>query len=269
MIFIALRLKATVLARFPSEYCLSMATHSSQFLSSRVSRPCCYRSCSILINRPKILSQCHLALGADQSRRWLASSSKADKSKRSGSSRKINERGGIWIYIGWTILGLVGVDQALQYKQEQEDDDRRQMLAKMQLDADNASVNVADWDETLPTIFTCKILHVDPGLDGTKMLTRSKIHRGGTRSGINKNIKRGDIVEILEAGVGPRYVFARNLNPFMISLFWFFFSIFLTRSFSLFSQAYHLCRMVEQKSDSEDTSTVVGWYPIEYLERLD
>lgn len=114
------------------------------------------------------------------------------------------------------------------------------MLAEMQLDADNASFNVADWDESLPTMFTCKILHVDPGLDGTKMLTRSQnpSERDGTRSGLNKNIHRGDVVEILEAGVGP-------------------------------SQSYHLCRIRQQKSDSSDTATVaVGWYPIDYLERL-
>ena len=184
-----------------------------------------------------MISQRYLVLGSDQRRRWM-SSSKVDKSDQ-GPSRKINERGGIWIYIGWTILGLVGVDQALQYKQEQEDNGRRQMIAQMQLDADNASFNVADWDESLPTIFTCKILHIDQGLDGTKMLTRSKSDRGGTRSGINRNIKRGDVVEILEANVGP-------------------------------SQRYHLCRMRAQKSDSNDTSaTVVGWYPVEYLERLE
>ena len=76
----------------------------------------------------------------------------------------------------------------------------------MQLDADNASINAADWDENLPTLFICKILHVDSGLDGTKMLTRSKNQRGGIRNGINKNIKRGDLVEVIEAGVGPRCV---------------------------------------------------------------
>ena len=173
----------------------------------------------------------NLSLGSNMRRRWNSSSSKANKSQQENPSGKINERGGMWIYVGWTILGLVGVDIALQYKQELEDDERRQMLAEMQLEADNASINVANWDKTLPTIFTCKILHIDPGLDGTKMLTRGNNGRGGTPVGVNKTIKRGDIVEILEAGVGP-------------------------------SQRYHLCRMREQKS-------TVGWYPIEYLERLD
>eukprot|EP00535_Pseudo-nitzschia_heimii_P009894 CAMPEP_0197175094 /NCGR_PEP_ID=MMETSP1423-20130617/1409_1 /TAXON_ID=476441 /ORGANISM="Pseudo-nitzschia heimii, Strain UNC1101" /LENGTH=215 /DNA_ID=CAMNT_0042624163 /DNA_START=57 /DNA_END=701 /DNA_ORIENTATION=+ len=141
--------------------------------------------------------------------------------------------GSIWIYIGWTILGFVGVDQLLQYKQTQEDNERRQILAQMQLDADNASFNVADWDETLPTIFTCKILYVDPGLDGTKMLTRSKKAHSASFNGINKNIKKGDVVEIIEAHVGP-------------------------------DKRYHLCRMRGEKSDSNESSAiVVGWYPIE------
>lgn len=151
-----------------------------------------------------LISRRPLSAGRNERRRLL--SSNAEKSKQGGSSPKLNERGGVWIYIGWTLLGLVVVDQTLQYKQEQEDNERRQILAQMQLDADNASINAADWDENLPTLFTCKILHVDSGLDGTKMLTRSKNHRGGIRSGINKNIKRGDLVEVIEAGVGPRCV---------------------------------------------------------------
>lgn len=234
-------LKAVALTKFSSKYSPSTATKSLSILRMEVSRTC-HKSFSILIHRPPVSSQNSLALGRDQRRRLLSSSSsQADKTKKVDSTGKINERGGIWIYIGWTILGLVGLDQALQYKQEQEDNERRQMLAEMQLDADNASFNVADWDETLPTLFTSKILHVDPGLDGTKMLTRNKSQseRGGSRSGINLNIHKGDVVEILEAGVGP-------------------------------SQRYHLCRMRQQKSDSSDAATaVVGWYPIDYLERLE
>ena len=154
------------------------------------------------------------------------------------SHNEPTKAGSIWIYVGWTILGFVGVDQGLQYKQAQDDNERRQILAKMQLDADNSSFNVADWDETLPTIFTCKILFVDPGLDGTKMLTRSKKAQSSTFSGINKNIKKGDVVEIIETRVGP-------------------------------DQRYHLCRMRGEKSDGQDSSAiVVGWYPIQYLERI-
>lgn len=202
---------ATPLTRFP-------AAHSSS-----IRRKLCHQSCCVMAYRRTMATEPYLTRGGSQGRRLLSSSSsKADKSKEVVSDAKINERGSIWIYIGWTILGLVGVDQALQYKQEQEDNERRQMLAQMQLDADNDSINVADWDETLPTLFTCKILHVDSGLDGTKMLTRSKKHRGGIRSGINGNIKRGDIVEILEAGVGPGYVFDGDLYLFVTRLFSYF-----------------------------------------------
>eukprot|EP00536_Pseudo-nitzschia_multiseries_P003724 jgi/Psemu1/186393/e_gw1.58.82.1 len=181
------------------------------------------------------------ASGTHQRRRLLSSSPKANKAGRSDSAGKINERGGVFIYLGWTILGLVGVDQALQYKHEQEDKEKRRILAQMQIDADSASVNVADWDENLPAIFTCKVLHVDSGLDGTKMLTRRKSQgvRGGKRNEITRKIQRGDVVEILEAGVGP-------------------------------SQRYHLCRFRQPKSDTNDVvATVVGWYPSNYLERID
>ena len=231
--------RAVALTKSPSKYSPSTVTKSLPFPPRGVSRPY-HKSCSLLIHRPTGSYRNCLALGSDQRRRLLSSSSQADKTEKVDSTGRINKRGGIWIYIGWTILGLVGVDQALQYKQDQENNERRRMLAEMQLDADNASFNVADWDESLPTMFTCKILHVDPGLDGTKMLTRSQnpSERDGTRSGLNKNIHRGDVVEILEAGVGP-------------------------------SQSYHLCRIRQQKSDSSDTATVaVGWYPIDYLERL-
>mmetsp|Transcript_3268 Transcript_3268/g.7182 ORF Transcript_3268/g.7182 Transcript_3268/m.7182 type:complete len:242 (+) Transcript_3268:128-853(+) len=234
-------LNAVTRNRLPSNLCLSKATLASQLLCRHTIRPF-HKLFFPTFYQHLRLSQGYLGRrGGNHKRRWLSSSPRADKSGQSDSTGKINERGGIWIYIGWTILGLVGVDQALQYKQEQVDNERRRMIAEMQLEADSASVNVADWDESLPTVFTCKILHVDPGLDGTKMLTRSKskTNNGGIRSGINRHIKRGDVVEVLKAGVGP-------------------------------NQAYHLCRMREQKSDSIDSSAmVVGWYPIEYLERLD
>jgi hypothetical protein len=156
---------------------------------------------------------------------------------------------------------LVAVDQALQYKHEQDDQDRHRLLAEMQYEADNASMNVADWDETLPTLFTCTIVHIEPGLDGTKMLTRKQIKRkqngssnttGSSSGGINRNIQTNDIVEILEANVGP-------------------------------NRAYHLCRWREagqkkqqQQKMNEDASEAttsvydaVGWYPIQYLKQID
>ena len=214
---------ATPLKSFPTGHSSSIGRKLSNVLGREFYRSHYHQSCCAMTYPRTVATELYLTRGGSQGRRLLSSSSsKADKSKEVVSNAKINERGSIWIYIGWTILGLVGVDQALQYKQEQEDNERRQMLAQMQLDADNDSINVADWDETLPTLFTCKILHVDSGLDGTKMLTRSKKHRGGIRSGINGNIKRGDTVEILEADVGPGYVFQGDLYSFITKLFSYF-----------------------------------------------
>ena len=232
MNFVACHLKAaTTLTSFPSMYFPSTAIKSS--FRTGIHRSYCHRPCHFMVHPRTVMSRRYLVLGCNRRQRVLSSSSKADKSKQAVSSPKINERGSIWIYIGWTLLGLVGVDQVLQYKHEQDDNERRRMLAQMQLDADNATFNVADWDETLPTLFKCKILHVDSGLDGTKMLTRSKSHRGGIRNGINKNIKRGDMVEVIEAGVGPRYVFGGNFNLLVTWLFSFFLSNFVTVSFSI------------------------------------
>jgi len=211
-----------------------------------------HKSLYLEVHRPTMVLPLfcqYLTRNNDHQHRLLSSSSQPDKSDK----LRVNERGGIWIYIGWTILGLVGIDQALQYKQAQEDEERRELLTIMQLDADNASVNVANFDETLPTLFTCKILYIDPGLDGTKMLTRIQRSRRERRDnstrmngGVNKNIQENDIVEIVEAGVGP-------------------------------NQDYHVCRLrqrpqkkSDRNNDADTTGTaIIGWYPIKFLERVD
>lgn len=124
--------------------------------------------------------------------------------------------GTFFIRLGWTLLGLVAVDQLLQFKQEREAKERMLILADMQREADH--MNKPQWDKTLPTLFRCKISHVEPSLDGIKML---------------KNIRRDDIVEIVDEKVGP-------------------------------NQAYHLCRRPAQGRRSES----MGWYPIDCLENV-
>jgi hypothetical protein len=125
-------------------------------------------------------------------------------------------RGGILIGLGWALLGLVTVDQLLQYKQEREAEERRRLLYLMQEEANEE--NEAEWDSSLPILFECKIVHTEAMLDGTKML---------------RNIGVGDVVEVLEAGIGP-------------------------------NKAYHLCR-----NPSSDRPGSTGWYPIEFMERID
>lgn len=139
-------------------------------------------------------------------RRTFASTSTDEKSRR----------GGVFIAAGWTLLGLVALDQVLQYRQEEEAKEHSRMLAVMQREANE--MNQSNWDTSLPTIFKCKILRVEPSLDGTKML---------------RGIRVGDVVEVMEEGVGPH-------------------------------RAYHLCRLPTTGTRRES----IGWYPVEFLETI-
>ncbi|CAJ1953904.1 unnamed protein product [Cylindrotheca closterium] len=156
------------------------------------------------------------------SRRTMGTSKSLDSRPRffsssSDSSNRTESRLGTWlIRLGWGLLGLVAVDQVLQYKQEQESKERMKMLVDMQQEANE--MNQPEWDNSLPTLFQCKIAHVEPSLDGTKMLA---------------NIRIGDVVEIVEAKVGP-------------------------------NEAYHLCRRPAQGRRPES----MGWYPVEFMEDL-
>lgn len=131
-------------------------------------------------------------------------------------SQTPRRRGSLLIGLGWALLGLVAVDQALQYKQEQEAMEHQRLLHIMQKEANEE--NETQWDTSLPSLFKCKISHTEVSLDGTKML---------------RNIGVGDVVEVLEAGIGP-------------------------------NQAYHLCR-----NPASNRPGSVGWYPAKFMERID
>jgi hypothetical protein len=88
--------------------------------------------------------------------------------------------------LGWTLLGLVALDQALQYRQEQEAKEHMRLLVEMQQEANEQ--NQPEWDTSLPTLFQCKIVHTEHSLDGIKML---------------RNITVGDVVEVMEEDIGP------------------------------------------------------------------
>jgi hypothetical protein len=153
--------------------------------------------------------------------------------------RRRGRSGGNWFLgLGWTLLALVVLDQALQYKQEEEAKYRRRLLAQMQYEAD--SENVADFDDNLPALFECKVRHIEASLDGTMMLTRAG------RPGLPLRV--GEVVEVVEANIGPNH-------------------------------AYHLCRLRPPSSSGKEASSsngtttssppsIVGWYPVEFLERI-
>jgi len=96
-------------------------------------------------------------------------------------------RGNLLIGLGWTLLGLVAIDQALQYQQEQERAERSRILDAMQQEADD--FNKTEWEMDVPTRFVCKVKLIDASLDGVKML---------------RGIRVGDEVEVMEESVGPR-----------------------------------------------------------------
>jgi hypothetical protein len=124
------------------------------------------------------------------------------------------------IGLGWTLLGLIALDQALQYRQEQESQEMFKLVTSMQQEANGQ--NQAKWDITMPTLFECKIIHTEASLDGTKML---------------RHVRAGDVIQVLEADIGP-------------------------------NQAYHLCRHLTSDKKKKEEVSSMGWYPIEYLQKL-
>ena len=139
-----------------------------------------------------------------------------------GNSSNSNSGGSnYFIKFGWFLLGVVAIDQALQYKQEYEAKQHLEAIQQMQQEANLE--NSVDWDMSLPTKFECKVSQIEPSLDGVKML---------------RNIRVGDIVEVMEAGTGP-------------------------------NEAYHLCRVRSSKNNKKTIKVGdVGWYPIYCLEKV-
>jgi hypothetical protein len=144
--------------------------------------------------------------GTTISRRFLSSSQQP-------ASEKPKRAGGILIGAGWALLGLLAVDQYLQYGQKQE---RAAMLEQMQDEANE--VNKTEWGMDLKTLFSAKVAHTEASLDGTKII---------------QGISVGDVVEVIEAEVGPH-------------------------------GAYHLCRLRNKDGDVG----AMGWYPKQFLENI-
>lgn len=171
--------------------------------------------------------------------RSFASANKDGNNNGSAAETTSSKGGNFWIRFGWTLLGLVVVDQALQLKHRREDEERTVVLREMQEEADRAVD--AGWAleeearRRSPTLFECRLSHVEPSLDGTKMLTRRR--RGGNDRAPLPPLREGDLVEVIEADVGP-------------------------------GRAYHMCRVRPSKEDGDD-APLVGWYPIMFLERVE
>ena len=148
-----------------------------------------------------------------------------DKSHGSGS------RGKIFIGLGWTLLGLLLVDQVLQYQQKQE---RDRLLRDLQEEANARNPMPPAWSESdnyndendksthhvMDAKYQCKVLRIESSLDGTHVL---------------RGIAVGDVVDVLEENVGP-------------------------------NSHYHLCRRHRGGHQHNDGS--IGWYPIQFLQKV-
>ena len=123
-------------------------------------------------------------VGSGGRRRFLS------QNDTSGQSQPA-ERGGVWlIRFGWALLGVVAIDQSLQYYQDQERAEQYATLVDMQRQADFEQA--ADWPQDLPVLREYHIGRVEASLDGVKML---------------RDIQIGDTVEILQEGVGPQHAY--------------------------------------------------------------
>ena len=151
-----------------------------------------------------------------------------------------SQRGGkIFIGLGWTLLGLLVIDQILQYQQKHE---RERVLKELQEEANARNPILPTWSQNnkyddeneqslQPAKYQCKVLRIEPSLlDGTHML---------------RGIAVGDLVDVLEENVGP-------------------------------SSQYHLCRRRQdrrgwsrQKKSNSEGDGSIGWYPVQFLQKVE
>uniref|UniRef100_A0A7S4KBU0 SH3 domain-containing protein n=1 Tax=Odontella aurita TaxID=265563 RepID=A0A7S4KBU0_9STRA len=146
-------------------------------------------------------------------------------SSDAGGSRGFRERlrdlrsnGTPEIVFGITLLGLLAADRFVQSQQKNGRDHVVQMLER-EIRAGEKAESFLPEMANKPRLFRCAVRKVFESFDGTKCL---------------KGVREGDVVDVLEEGVGP-------------------------------GNAYNLCRTCEDGSDKDIS---VGWFPMTCLEKL-
>jgi hypothetical protein len=125
-----------------------------------------------------------------------------------------NTSGSWLIRGGWALLSLLLVDRYLQYSEKLEALD---MINQVREETLQKRAQLLADSKDKPILFTC-VVREQYGMGGSHGL---------------ENVKKGDLVEVVEEAVGP-------------------------------DQYYNLCRT--RNSDGDVLS--VGWYPIGYLEKV-
>jgi hypothetical protein len=143
---------------------------------------------------PRLMLQYHLPMvGRMESARLFASASnvnpQTDHHQHEQHQQQDPRAGSRWLILGWGLLGLIVVDQLLQYYQEQE---RQRILNELQKEADERNPVPSAWSETsanaMATKYQCKVITVHKTLDGTHVL---------------RDVMIGEVVDVLQEGVGP------------------------------------------------------------------
>ena len=110
----------------------------------------------------------------------------------SGPEYQEPPRGNLWLKAGYGLLGLVAIDQALQFYQDHQRQEHRQALADLQQEADQfVQHQRKSWNseyKNSPSLRDMKVAIMDPSLDGGKMLIPRK---------------KGEVVHVVEEHVGP------------------------------------------------------------------
>jgi hypothetical protein len=102
----------------------------------------------------------------------------------------------LWLAAGYGLLGLVAIDQVLQYYQDQQRQEHREQLASLQAEADAyVQHQRKDWNseyQQAPSLGGYSVTIIEPSLDGANMLQPTR---------------KGEVVQVVQEHVGPNQAY--------------------------------------------------------------
>jgi hypothetical protein len=147
--------------------------------------------------------------------------------KQPGLVRRSWDNGSILIGLGWLGAVLMAVDRLLQYQQRRTKEDSGDMILAIAEEARRRRTALYEACQNKPALYRCTIVREYKSMGGSHGL---------------RNVKIGDVVEVLEENVGLGH-----------------------------EKNYHLCRVVDDE-DNDDAAggkvKRIGWYPIGFMERI-
>jgi hypothetical protein len=177
-------------------------------------QPLVYRLDPLLSNRQVLLQS--FSTNASSSSTPAAGASLSDQNINPSSRlRQRWDDGSILLFTGFATLGVVLLDRYLQYQDRQEASDAAAMIVE---ETKQKRRELLEKSRNVPHKFTCEIC--------------TEFDKMGGSHGL-KDLKLGDVVEVLEEGVGP-------------------------------GNGYNLCRIRSQSGEVD----AVGWFPMSYMKKI-